>query len=232
MTITELKSSWQDTPEHHQNVHETLFALVRLDEQLNTHRNFVEQNVWGFGERSFWWVWKLILAELPKNPALLEVGCFKGATLSVWKLLRPDAKVFGITPLSNEGLQWTGGDYAADIATIHDKFELKHPHIFKGLSEDKKVIDAATSFLYDIGYVDGGHERRHIDNDLLHYAPCVKKGGWLVIDDAATFTNQPFGYFQGIKEVSEGLRDWLKTDIGQEFEFYFNVVHLMVYRRK
>ena len=203
---------------------------VNVDEQLKASRDYVETKIWGFGERSFWWLWKLICEELPENPKLLEIGCFRGATLSLWKLLRADSTVYGITPLNTSGGMWES-DYAADIKKIHDDFGLKQPQIWIGRSDDLGIISKAQTLVYDVIYIDGGHERVDIDNDLHYYAPGVKQGGYLVVDDAACWMSMPFGYFQGILPVSEGLGDYMQEH-GDEWEFIINVVHLMVYKRK
>ncbi len=231
MTLTQLKSDWQDTPEYHKGVHEKMCELVSADPELHAHRTYIETNVYGFGERSFWWVWKLILAELPENPSLLEIGVFKAATLSVWKLLRKDAKVFGVTPLDESGGVWKS-DYASDIKKIHDDFKLPQPHIFHGRSDDARVMKSATTLLYDVVYIDGDHTFEGALHDLTTYAPCVKSGGWLVIDDAACRTSQEFGVFQGIETVCEALMQWEKSELAKDFEWQFNVVHLMCYKRK
>lgn len=231
MNLQELKETWKDEPDYHQTIHESFTDILNITPELKAHRDFVQNNIYGFGERSFWWLWKLLCDELAVDSKLLEVGCFKGATLSVWKLLLPDSKVFGVTPLDSTGIDWEG-DYAKFIADIHEKFGQQQPTIIKGLSEAPESIQAAKEQApYDVTYIDGGHERHHIDNDLLHYAPMVKPGGYLVIDDAACWMNMPFGYFQGILPVSEGLVDYMKEH-GSEWEFITNCVHLMVYKKK
>ena len=53
-----------------------------------------------------------------------------------------------------------------------------------------------------------------------------------MIDDAANRLNMKFGFFQGIQPVSDALYEWEQTELGKEFEFVFNVVHNMLYRRK
>ncbi len=231
MTLSRLKSEWRDDPQYHKHVHETLSALVRLDEQLNEHRQWVRSNIYGFGEDSFHWVWKLILADLPPNPALIECGVFKGQILSLWKMIREDAKVFGITPLDESGGVWVD-DYAKSLEIIHEKFNVPMPHIFKGRTDNEQVMKAATSLLYNVLFVDGDHSFDGCMHDLVTYAPCIKSGGWLVLDDAANRTNQPFGYFCGIDTVSAALAEWENTEIAKDFEWQFNVVHMMVYKRK
>lgn len=231
MTLTDLKNSWQDTEEFHKHIHELFCQLVDADPQLKSHRDYVQNNIWGFGERSFWWLWKLVLEEFPEEPKLLEIGCFKGATLSVWQLLNPQSIVTGVTPLDSTGIDWDG-DYRQMIEDIHTDFGQFQPYIIKGLSENRDVILEADNYApYNCVYVDGGHERRHIDNDLLHYAPMVKDGGFLVIDDACCDMHMPWGYFQGISDVTNGALAYMEQN-GDDWEFYGNVVHLRIYKRK
>lgn len=232
MTLQELKSEWADTPEFHKAIHEYFFNEVNGDPKLKAHRDFVEQNIFGMGERSFWWLWKLICEELPKNPKLLEIGVFKAATMSLWKMLRPDAICYGITPLDGRGTGWTEDDYAAHIKNIHNRFELEQPKLIIGGSEEPEMARSAGENEYSVVYVDGNHSEEGAYFDLVNYSPMVKSGGWLVVDDAACRFNMPFGYFQGIDTVCSALQNWELNDLNNEFEFQFNVVHIMCYKRK
>lgn len=231
MQLDELKNNWVDTPDYHAHIHESFIENVNNNHELNIHRTWVSDHVWGFGERSFWWMWKLILDELPERPKMLEVGVFKGATLSVWKLLKPYATVYGVTPLDSTGIGWEG-DYLQMIDEIHSRFEQLKPIIIHGLSESKEAIETANATTpYDVVYIDGGHEKHHIDNDLLHYAPMVKPSGYLVIDDACCDMKMPWGYFQGIPPVTDGVLEYM-NEHGSDWEFITNVVHLRIYRRR
>lgn len=231
MKLKDYSEAWEDTEAFHDLTNLKFEGFVNSDEKLKEHRDFVENHVYGFGQRSFWWLWKLIMDELPKESKMLEIGLFKGATVSLWKMLNSSCKAFAVSPMDGEGLDWKD-DYLPMIKHIHDRYKQTMPTIIKGLSEDEFVISKTLSYsTYDCVYIDGGHERKHIDNDLTHYAPMVKSGGFLVIDDAASFLHMPFGYFQGIIEVSEGLRDYMEVH-KDEWQFIFNVVHLMVYKKK
>lgn len=231
MTITELKCNRADTEEYHKHIHELFCELVDAEPKLKEHRDFVEQNVFGMGERSFWWLWKLMLEELPENPKLLEIGVFKAATMSLWKMLRPDGDCYGVTPLDGRGTGWTEDDYAAHIVNIHTRFALDQPVLNIGSSHDEQIVElTADESPYDVVYIDGDHSYAGALADLSNYAPMVKSGGYLVMDDAACQTKQPFGYFQGIAEVCQALEEW--ESVQTDFEFQFNVVHLMIYKRK
>jgi hypothetical protein len=229
-SLKELQASWVDTEAYHKEINESFATKVAGDPLLGVHRHWVSSHAHGFGENSFWWMWKLICDELPSNPAMLEVGVYMAATLSVWRLLRPDAHIFGITPLdSSDG--HLDVPYLDRIQQIHDEFKQPMPHLLVGRSDNAEVMAKAANILYSVIYLDGGHSAEVISHDLRTYPQMVQKGGYLVIDDAACWMHQPFGYFQGILPVSEALVDYMK-DNSANWEFIGNCVHLVVYKRK
>jgi hypothetical protein len=235
-TLKEVQEAWRNEPEVHKDIHETFVHKVNSHTDLNKHRTFVENNVFGFGERSFQWMWKLIIDEMPHDFTFLEIGVFKGQTLSLINLLsklsgKKDTR-YGITPLSTEGGVWES-DYEKDIDTIHDTFGLTSDYtILKGLSEDPKIIKQAAKLKLDILYIDGGHDERHITNDIENYAHLVKLGGYMVIDDCCNTFKMPFGYFQGIESVTKVVDKMLPPATqSSEWEFIFSAVHNRVYRK-
>jgi Methyltransferase domain len=231
MTLEDLKNQWHDSPEHHTHIHELFVQMVNNDWGLNDHRTYCEKFVYGMGERSFHYLWKLILTELPESPKLLEIGCHKGQILSLWKMLREDAQVYGVTPLDGRGTGWTEDDYAAHIKKIHDDFGLEQPTLFIGGSEEQVMVNLAIKHKYDVCYVDGNHSFEGCLFDLITYGAMVKQGGYMVIDDSNCDLNMIFGYFQGIDTVTEAKLRWLETE-GIEWEFICSVVHISVFRRK
>jgi hypothetical protein len=230
MNLIDLKSHWLDTKESHAHINDLFCQLVDADHNLKTHREFVA-NGYGFGEKSFWWLWKLICDEQEKGFSFLEIGVYKSGTLSLIKLLRPDATVHGVTPLSSEG-GYQEHDYWQCIQDLHEYFGLNPPGIIKGLSNEPWVIQAVKDLgKWDVLYVDGDHSFDGCLNDLKNYAPLIKKGGYLLVDDAGHYMNMPHGYFRGHKEVSDALLAYLTTNLDQ-WEFIANVVHLMCFKRK
>lgn len=228
MTLSDLKNQWVDTPQHHKHMHELFTELVNNDWGLNDHRTYIETKVFGMGERSFWYLWKLILAELPDNPKLLEIGVFKASTMSLWKMLREDAQVFGVTPLDGRGTGWTEDDYAAHIKNIHNDFGLEQPTLIIGSStDDSMVYEAMKQSPFDIVYVDGDHSESGALSDFNNYAPMVKIGGYLAIDDCCCDMSMEFGFFQGIQPVQDAFDKWDKSN----FEFVCNIVHLRILKR-
>lgn len=235
-TIAEAKAAWKQTVEGHQWMNEQFIARVNDDDELNAHRTFVENNVFGFGERSFHWMWKLIIDAMPKQFTFLEIGVLKGQTLSLVELLAKrsgkKAKRYGVTPLSTEGGVWES-NYEEDIKLIHDKFGIKKDYtILKGLSEDPVIIERASKLNLDCLYIDGGHSEAHVINDLKHYAPLVKSGGYMIIDDCCSSFPQPFGYFCGINSVTKIVDQQLPPfTLNSEWNFVFSVVHNRVFQR-
>jgi hypothetical protein len=59
-------------------------------EFLKAHRDWVELNSWGFGDRAFHYMWYLLLRDDILNhasPRLLEIGVYKGQVISLWALI-------------------------------------------------------------------------------------------------------------------------------------------------
>ena len=232
--ITEFKDKWQNTPDFHKEIHESFIALVNNNPELKEHRDFVEQHIFGFGERSFLWLWKLIVHDMLLQFTFMEIGVFKGQILSLIELLAKyqykEAKRIGVTPLDNSGIGWES-DYSKDIEFIHDKFGLSKDYvILKGSSVDPEIIKIAKSFKLDILYIDGSHTFEDAASDIKNYAPLIKPGGYLVIDDCACDFSMPFGFFTGIVEVTNAV--FCSDIIKNEFEFICSVVHIKVWKRK
>ena len=231
MTLTDLKSEWQDHPQFHASVMDYFASQVNADDELRIHRDWVNDNEWGFGEKSFHWLWKLLVDEMPEQFEFLEIGVYRGAVLSLINILarrvNKVAWVNGVTPLdSSDG--YKESNYADDIRRIHEVFDCDLDYnIIKGKSCD--VVDEVKELApFDMVYIDGDHSYAGCKFDLLTYAPMVKKGGWLLIDDAGRYFNLPEGMYSGHEEISNAMRDW----DSEGFEFWFNLGHLVVYKRK
>lgn len=225
----------EDNPEKHYAVDANMRFMVNETPELKAHRDWVESNIFGFGERSFHWLHKLLVDEMPKAFTFMEIGVFRGQVLSLYKLLADlqgkKASRYGITPLDGTDGHWDS-NYTEDIKTIHKQFKLKQDYkILHGLSTDPEIVKQAQEIPVDILYIDGGHTKEVVDSDLRNYPQLVKQGGYLVIDDACNNMNMPFGFFQGIEPVTRAVLEWEKTESGKGFEFLFNVVHNKVYRK-
>jgi hypothetical protein len=237
MNLKEYSQDWVDTPEFHSLINDTFIGFVNDNPKLKAHRDFVEDNVFGFGERSFHWLHKLLVDEMPNEFKFLEIGVFRSQVLSLYKLLSDmsgkKVKRYGVSPMDSSDGHWDS-DYFADAVTIHQQFNLKKDYtIYHGSSTDKSIIEKAQSTApYDILYIDGGHTFDIVQSDLASYPQMVKQGGYLLIDDSCNDMKMEWGFFQGIDSVTRAVLEWEKTEVGKEFEFVFNVVHNRLYRRK
>ena len=230
-TLNELESEWQNNPDTHKRIHELLCDKVNAEPKLKALRDYVESNIFGFGERSFYWLFKLIAETQNNNFNFLEIGVFRGQTLALVRTLSPKANIVGITPLdtTNDGVNhhWES-DYKADIKKLHDDFKLKQPKIIKGLSTDADVIDKVSKTTWDVIYIDGGHAYEVAKSDIYKYSSFVKVGGYLIIDDCCNRYNLPEGMFRGIDVVSRAVDELLPNDYYKEI---CSVVHIRVFKK-
>jgi hypothetical protein len=236
MTLNETINLWRDDPQTHQTINEKFCECVNADPDLKAFRDFVEGNndtpvkIFGFGERSFIWMWKLLVQEMPHDFKFLEVGVFRGQVLAVVRMLSKYKwpSIVGITPLDSSGGHWES-DYKSDIKFLHETFNLQQPTIIKGMSTDPEVVKTASNMhRYDMVYIDGGHDYETVKQDLQNYSPMVKPGGYLIIDDCANKYNLPNGYFRGIETVSRAVDEVLPNETFKEL---FSVVHNRIFKK-
>jgi hypothetical protein len=151
---------------------------------LKAHRDWVEQNSWGFGDRAFHYMWYLILRDDVLNraaPELLEIGVYKGQVISLWSLiaahLQRSAVITAVSPFEsatpwfsknralNRAAQMFSKRYRDDVrsANLHDSADyLACIHqIFRqfGLSEEH------ISFLR--GFSQDSHVYQQLTNRLF-----------------------------------------------------------------
>lgn len=237
-TLADIQAAWRPTLQACQTINERLIEATNADPLLSAMRDFVERTAYGMGERSFYAMWKAIFRELPPNPVCLEIGVHRGQTLALWRAVSESAKIFGLSPYN--GIEvGEERDYREDVRTLFNQFHLMpYPSMIKGMSDDAKVIAKAQKTFnagLDVLYIDGGHSYETTKSDILNYAPLVKVGGFLVIDDCACCFPHPFGYFAGIGSVCNAVDAILpphgNSELCQRFEHLFAVVHNRVWRR-
>ena len=106
MTLEYFISKYKNTEKDNNNLFSEFTELTNSIEYLKNHRDFIENNYLGFGERAFQFMWYLIFKYLANNNeqlSVLEIGVFKGQIVSLWSLIgeKENIKVdvTGITPL-------------------------------------------------------------------------------------------------------------------------------------
>ena len=210
--------------------------MVNGDRQLKEYRDWVESNAFGFGERCFLYMWKLIVNEMPKEFTFCEVGVFRGQILGLVGMLAErsgkTAHRYGITPLDTSDGHWES-DYEADIRRLHEKFDIPTDyHIIKGSSTDPKVKEKAKDLRPDIMYIDGGHTYEVVMSDIMYYPRLVRRGGYLVIDDCNNRIEMPDGMFRGIQSVSDAVDQEFPPFVDHpDWELVMNLVHNRVMKR-
>ena len=203
---------------------------VNADQELKAYRDWIEANIFGFGERCFIWMWNDIVARMPNEFTFMEIGVFRGQILALVKLLadRQGKKVrrIGITPLDTTDGHWES-DYEADIKKLHDTFNIANDYEIITLDSTNPVaVKLASKNPPDVLYIDGGHTYEVVKSDLTHYLPILKVGGTLVIDDCNNAIPMPWGYFQGIQSVSLAVDEVLPREGSTEYwKHELNLVH-------
>ena len=203
---------------------------VNADQELKAYRDWIEANIFGFGERCFLWMWNDIIARMPQEFTFMEIGVFRGQILGLVKLLaeRHGKKVrrIGITPLDTTDGHWES-DYEADIKKLHDTFNIANDYELITLDSTNPVaINLASQNPPDVLYIDGGHTYEVVKSDLTNYIPILKVGGTLVIDDCNNAIPMPWGYFQGIQSVSLAVDEVLPREGSTEYwKHELNLVH-------
>lgn len=90
-------------------IHNEFTQLTNSLVFLKNHRDFIEENKLGFGDRAFGFMWYLLLNEfIGKKANFLEIGVFKGQIVSLWSLISKElnlnSTIHGITPLKGNPL--------------------------------------------------------------------------------------------------------------------------------
>lgn len=228
---------------------------------LKEHRDWVEGNKWGFGSRSFHYLWLLIIDYVLRlfngTGKALEIGVYKGQVISLWALcarhLHGKLDIHAISPfegnlprsllarmlkvrlsptlrrLRRVGSLYAQDDYLRACNEIHERFGLSFAdvNVVQSDSTAPAAINAVKDKLFEVIYIDGDHSFESVLSDIRTFAPLLKKGGLLVMDDAGC--NLPGdGYWKGISSVSEACE--IIPAMG--FRNVLNISHNRVYIRE
>jgi hypothetical protein len=140
-------------------------------------------------------MWVLIFKEF-KPINILEIGVYRGQTLSLFTLLglryTNFLNVNGISPLTSAGdevsIYLKNLDYENDINENFEFFNLDKPKIHKGFSTDTQMIDIIARSEWDLIYIDGNHDYEVAKSDFLLCSKYCKKGGLIILDDSSLYT--------------------------------------------
>jgi hypothetical protein len=166
-----------------------------LPEELRSHRAYFTRAKRGFGEDAFHVMWFLLFREF-KPTTFLEIGVYRGQTLSLAALLQRRLKisgeVVGISPFESIGdsVSKYGKtvDYLADTRNNFSHFDLPSPALLKAFSTDEAAIELIESRGWDCIYIDGNHDYEIVRQDWKACSASVRPGGIIVLDDAGLST--------------------------------------------
>ena len=217
--------------------HKTIYTTFESNLPAEVRVAFNEGD--GFGEEAFCWNWQLLVAAMPESFKFLEIGVYKGRVMALIDILsrrmNKNAALYGVTPLSDTGdkfSRYPKEDYAFAIESNFNKMgaKLDNLSIIKGFSTDERILGIAKSYAqYDIIFIDGCHDYEVVCDDIKNYVPMLKSGGYLVMDDASLFLENPFGRFIGHDDVCRAIRD--NVDSNTELTHILAVGHNRVWRK-
>ena len=202
--------------------------FLQMPGVFKTHRQYFTENYRGFGEDAFhaMWYW---LFERYRPTNILEIGIYRGQTLSLFQLLANhfsyQADIWGISPLvqGNDSVSsYPSIDYLQDINTNFAHFGLNNPQILRASSIEKPARQLIKSRKWDLIYIDGNHDLPFVIADYVNCADALSETGILVMDDSSLNRNfkRP-GSFAGHPAPSM-VMDQLAV---RELEWLFAVGH-------
>lgn len=169
----------------------------KLHEEIRLHRRYFTGDRRGFfGEDAFHTMWFLLFREF-RPASFLEIGVFRGQTLSLAALLarmfKLDCFVQGVSPFSSAGdavSQYSSElDYLADTLQNFAHFSLPAPSLLQGCSTDPEAVKLIASRAWHIIYIDGNHDYKVVRQDWDNCSGCLVSGGLIVLDDAGLTSN-------------------------------------------
>lgn len=136
--------------------------------------------------------WKEIINPTNEPIKVLEIGAYHGANvccLTKTHAIHPDSEIHCVDPWGDyeqypeyKNQQSTNySKFIHNISQLHP-VDLNKIHLHRVKSEEawSRFADG----MFDIIYIDGNHERNFVFEDAFMSLKKVKKGGWLVFDDA------------------------------------------------
>ena len=172
------------------------FFHAELPKNICEHRHYFQQERRGFGEDPFHVMWWMIFIEL--RPArFLEIGVYRGQTLSLAALLQAHlsihGQVTGISPFTSAGDAVSkyreDVDYMEDTLKNFTHFKLPKPELIKALSTDSIATERIAATEWDCVYIDGCHDYDVALQDWRQCSAAIRPGGVAVLDDAALGTS-------------------------------------------
>jgi hypothetical protein len=167
-----------------------------LPQVFREHRRFFAQNGRGFGEDAFHAMWFLLFQEF-KPKRVLEIGVYRGQTITLWKLLsrhfNSECEVAAVSPFSSAGDAVSRYreqiDYFEDVQLNHRHFDLALPEFCRQFSTAPEARSFVSERVWDMIYIDGNHDYEIAMQDWSLCSPALSTQGILVLDDSSLGTS-------------------------------------------
>lgn len=232
LSFTELMTLSRADPERAYAYAHSYF-WQRAPQIVRDHRAWFRQEGRGFGEDAFHAMWWLLMCE--RHPArMLEIGVYRGQTLSLWALLAQtlgqQVFVSGVSPLTASGDEvsaYADLDYAADVAANFGHFGVAAPSITRAYSTDEVGLEAIRRGLWDVIFVDGGHDCDVVLSDYRAAREGLAPSGLLVFDDAALYL--PYRARLGATEGHAGPSGVVRDFVQKEMRLVGNIGHDVIF---
>lgn len=210
------------------------------DDFLITHRDYIEKNGLGYGEKPFHVLWREIVKEMPSDFSFIEIGVYKGQILSLVKMLSDkydkNLTYFGVTPLKNANDKYSKYEdlnYHNIIEGLFNHFSLEFnldKNIIKGYSTDIDIKDKIKNIgKFDLIYIDGGHDYECVLSDIELAKEISKVGTLIVFDDCSCYKGLRSDLFSGHDDVCNAVRDHIESDYN--FEEIICVGHNRLFKK-
>lgn len=185
-----------------------VFFYQHLPWQFVEHRKYFSKNNRGFGEDAFHSMWFLLFSEF-KPVNCLEIGVYRGQTLTLWGLLAKHLKyscnIECISPFSSAGdsvSQYKNEiNYLDDTLKNHKYFKLDDPKICIEFSNSEKAKNFISQKKWDLIYIDGSHDYDIVCEDFESSLNNLAPNGIIVMDDSSLY----FDYTPGKKSFAGHL---------------------------
>ena len=172
-----------------------VFHSRQFPQELKAHRSYFQTAGRGFGEDAFHVMWWMLFREL-RPVRFLEIGVYRGQTLSLAALLQRKLNVLGsvtgISPFSPAGDACStyreSVNYREDTLENFRHFNLPPPELVQAFSTDAAAHDRIGRDEWDAVYIDGNHDYGVARADWELCARHTRIGGIIVLDDASLLT--------------------------------------------
>jgi len=189
--------NWKNSLDNPTEFYEDCFLYFHKDlpKVFKAHRSYFSRSKRGFGEDAFHVMWYLLFRRF-RPASFLEIGVYRGQTLSLVSLLQQQngihGHVVGISPFEAAGdsvSNYSGAvDYLADTLSNFSYFKLKKPTLLKAYSTDQAARDLVASKKWDCIYIDGNHDYEVAHSDWNLCSNNLAPDGIIILDDSALGT--------------------------------------------